>query len=377
MNWKTVLKKAPSNKPKKSKFREWIDAIVFAAVAATIIRGLLFSAYAIPSGSMEGTLFAGDFLFVSKISYGPRMPITPLAIPFLESEVTKYNIKTYCDGIKLPYFRLPGLTEIKKGDVVVFNKPEEATPSYNRPIDARTNLIKRCQATPGDELGIVNGQVIINGKAASNAEKIQTSYKVTFEDFKKLVLEQEHTRYPVYRKTLDDVIGFIHIKDLVAQYYQGKPFNLRQLVHQVLFLPPSMPVMDLLVKMRHMKAHIALVVDEFGGTMGLVTLEDIVEEIVGEIEDEHDEEESLLMRNINGVIDASARVSVEDIEKELGITLSKPDHEYDTLAGFIFEHLGRVPAMGEVFTHESGYAFEIKDSDMRSIKRVLIRQIKT
>ena len=184
MNWKTILKKAPNNKPKKSKFREWIDAIVFAAVAATIIRGLLFSAYAIPSGSMEGTLFAGDFLFVSKISYGPRMPITPLAIPFLESEVTKYNIKTYWDGIKLPYFRLPGLTEIKKGDVVVFNKPEEATPSYNRPIDARTNLIKRCQATPGDELSIVNGQVIINGKAASNAEKIQTSYKVTFEDFK-------------------------------------------------------------------------------------------------------------------------------------------------------------------------------------------------
>ena len=177
MNWKEIFKKKPlTEKPKKSKIREWVDAIVFAVVAATIIRGLLFSAYAIPSGSMEGTLFAGDFLFVSKISYGPRMPVTPIAIPFLESEV--FGIKTYWDGIKLPYFRLPGLTEVKKGDVVVFNKPEEADPSYNRPVDARTNLIKRCQAAPGDVLTIVNSQVYINGKAAPNAEKAQTSYLV-------------------------------------------------------------------------------------------------------------------------------------------------------------------------------------------------------
>ena len=217
------------------------------------------------------------------------------------------------------------------------------------------------------------GEQRVSDVMTPRADIVGVPVDITFEDFKKLVLEQEHTRYPVYRKTLDDVIGFIHIKDLVAQYYQGKPFNLRQLVHQVLFLPPSMPVMDLLVKMRGMKAHIALVVDEFGGTMGLVTLEDIVEEIVGEIEDEHDEEESLLLRNINGVVDASARVNVEDIEKELNISLSKPDREYDTLAGFIFEHLGRVPAVGEVLAHESGYTFEVKDSDMRSIKRVLSR----
>lgn len=199
---------------------------------------------------------------------------------------------------------------------------------------------------------------------------------ISFEEFKALLLEQEHTRYPVYRKTLDDVLGFLHIKDLVAQYYRGQAFNIRQIVHQVMFVPPSMPVMDLLVKMRAMRAHIALVVDEFGGTMGLVTLEDIVEEIVGDIEDEHDQEETLLMRNINGVIDASARVSIEDIEKELGVTLSAAEErEYDTLAGFIFEHLGRVPTIGEVFTHESGYAFEVKDGDMRSIKRVLIRKL--
>lgn len=199
---------------------------------------------------------------------------------------------------------------------------------------------------------------------------------ISYDDFRATVLEQEHTRYPIYRKTLDDVLGFIHIKDLVAQYCRSEPFNLRQIVHQVLFVPPSMPVMDLLVKMQAMKAHISIVVDEFGGTMGLVTMEDIVEEIVGEIEDEHDVEESLLMRNINGAIDASGRVSMEDIEKELGVTFDNPEtREYDTVAGFIFEHLGRVPAVGEIFNHESGYAFEIKDSDMRSIKRVLIRKV--
>ncbi len=173
------FKRNASSKVKKSKTREWVDAILFALVASTLVRGLLFSAYAIPSGSMEGTLLTGDYLFVSKIHYGPRMPMTPVAVPFLESTVTSNNIKTYWDGIKLPYFRLPGLSEIKKGDIVVFNKPEEADPAYDRPVDVRTNLIKRCQATPGDELRIVNGRVFINGKPAAEAPDQETTYQVT------------------------------------------------------------------------------------------------------------------------------------------------------------------------------------------------------
>lgn len=201
MKWKFNLRrKNTDNKPKKSKAREWLDAIVFAVVVSTIVRGLLFSAYAIPSGSMEGTLLTGDYLFVSKISYGPRMPFTPVAVPFLESTVTSANIKTYWDGIKLPYFRLPGLGEIKKGDIVVFNKPDEADPEYNKPVDVRTNLIKGCQATPGDVLTIVNSQVYINGKAAPNAPQAQTSYNVitdgstinpkVFEELRIEVIEQ-------------------------------------------------------------------------------------------------------------------------------------------------------------------------------------------
>lgn len=179
MKWNFSLKKKQdAEAPKKSKRREWFDAVLFAVVAATVVRGLLFSAYAIPSGSMEGTQLAGDYLFVSKINYGPRMPFTPISVPFLESRITKYNLKTYWDGIKLNYFRLPGLSTIKKGDIVVFNTPEEADPSFDRPVDTRTNLIKRCIAEPGDVLTIVNGQVYVNDKAFVNAPSAQTSYTV-------------------------------------------------------------------------------------------------------------------------------------------------------------------------------------------------------
>ena len=174
MNWKFFSKKkaTAANKPKKSKLREWGDALIFALVASTIIRGLLFSAYAIPSGSMEGTQLTGDYLFVSKFSYGARMPFTPLSIPF--AEPVSHGMKTYWSGWQLPYLRLPGTSEVKRGDIVVFNKPSET----GTPIDQRTTLIKRCQATPGDVLTIVNTQVYINGKAAPNAPKAQTSYTV-------------------------------------------------------------------------------------------------------------------------------------------------------------------------------------------------------
>jgi signal peptidase I len=176
MAWKNIFNKRTSTpNPKKSKTREWFDAILFAVVASTIIRGLLFSAYAIPSSSMEGTQLTGDYLFVSKFNYGPRMPITPLSVPFTEPVVL--GLKTYLSSIQLPYFRLPGLTKPKNGDIVVFNKPEEA--DVHTPVDQRTTLIKRCQAIPGDLLQITNGQVYINGKAATTAPQAQTSYTVT------------------------------------------------------------------------------------------------------------------------------------------------------------------------------------------------------
>lgn len=192
MNWNIFKRDTTQPKAKKSKTREWVDAILFAVIVSTAIRGLVFSAYAIPSGSMEGTEFAGDYLFVSKISYGPRMANTPVAIPFTESKV--YGVKTYWDGVKLPYFRLPGLTSIKKQDIVVFNTPQEADASYNLPVDTRTTLIKRCQGTPGDVISIKNAQVYVNGVAAKNAPKIQTSYNVVTNgtDINPQVLQDMH-----------------------------------------------------------------------------------------------------------------------------------------------------------------------------------------
>src|ERR1700761_140947 len=171
------FKRNAAPKAKKSKTSEWLDAIVFAVVASTIIRSLLFSAYAIPSGSMEGTQLVGDYLFVSKCSYGPRMPNTPLAIPFTEPTIA--GIKTYMSWLQLPYWRLWGFQDIKKGDIVVFNKPEEADQGI--PVDERMALIKRCQAVEGDTLAIRNAQVYINGKAMPNAPAAQTSYHVVFD----------------------------------------------------------------------------------------------------------------------------------------------------------------------------------------------------
>jgi signal peptidase I len=234
MKWINFKKDTNNPKPKKSTLREWGDALLFALVVSTAIRGLLFSAYAIPSGSMEGTQFAGDYLFVSKISYGPRMAITPVAFPFTEPTVG--GVKTYWDGIQLPYFRLPGLTAIKKQDIVVFNKPEEA--DLGLPIDARTTLIKRCQATPGDVLSIINSQVYINGVAAKNAPKIQTSYTVVtngvdinpqlLHDFNITVLQQKDaSTYEMiipadYVATLK---GYTNIKSIIPVIDQTDLYN--------------------------------------------------------------------------------------------------------------------------------------------------------
>ncbi len=162
MNWK-FWKKDTKPKKKKGAVREWADAIVFAVIAATLIRTLFIEAYVIPSGSMEGSLLIGDYLFVSKVNYGARMPITPLGVPFTAHTIPFTDIKSYLD-VQLPYYRLPGFSDIKKGDIVVFNLPTEADSPLCRPVDRRENIIKRCQGTPGDTLKLINALVYVNGK---------------------------------------------------------------------------------------------------------------------------------------------------------------------------------------------------------------------
>lgn len=162
----------------KSAAREWADAIVFAVVAATLIRTLLIEAYMIPTGSMERSLLIGDFLFVSKVNYGPRMPITPVAFPFAHHTMPLTGTKAYWDGLEMDYRRLPGLQKIKRNDVVVFNYPMEADAPYSRPVDKRENYIKRAIGIPGDTVSLANAQVYINNEMGINPPESQLSYEV-------------------------------------------------------------------------------------------------------------------------------------------------------------------------------------------------------
>jgi signal peptidase I len=181
MNWKfwNRKKKAVKAKKKKSAGREWFDAILFAVIAATLIRTFFIEAYTIPTPSMERSLLVGDFLFVSKLNYGPRTPMTPIAFPFAQHTMPILGTKAYWDGIELPYYRLPGFSEVKKGDVVVFNYPMDIDSPLFRPVDKQENYIKRCQGTPGDTLSVVNAQVYVDGKAMPNPPGEQIDYTYT------------------------------------------------------------------------------------------------------------------------------------------------------------------------------------------------------
>jgi signal peptidase I len=202
--WEKNNKKADQPRKKKSKGREWVDAIIFAVVAATIIRVFFIEAYTIPTGSMEKSLLVGDFLFVSKVNYGARIPMTPIAFPFAHHTMPVTGTKAYWEGVQWKYRRLPGLSDIKRNDVVVFNFPEGDTVALeqqdqnyyqlvrdmghaavnsqytvvSRPVDKRENYIKRCIAIGGDEISMKNGLVYVNGKAEPLKNTGQISYVI-------------------------------------------------------------------------------------------------------------------------------------------------------------------------------------------------------
>lgn len=186
-----------------------------------------------------------------------------------------------------------------------------------------------------------------------------------------------HSRLPVYRETLDDAIGMVHIKDVVAWRGQDTAFALSKIVRKVLFVSPSMQVLELLLEMRVTRSHMALVVDEFGGVDGLVTIEDLVEEIVGEIEDEHDRAlEPRLIERTDGTFDADARVTVETLETRVGPLLGEDEREdIDTLGGLVFSLAGHVPIRGELVGHPSGLEFEVLEADPRRVKRLRVRNV--
>jgi signal peptidase I len=217
-----ILKENKQNRgvqiKKKSAVREWFDSVLFAVVAATLIRWLLFSAFVIPSSSMENCLLVGDYLFVSRLHYGTTTPVIPLQIPLTHQTIWGTKVPSYLDWIKLPQFRLPGLTEVKRGDVVVFNLPVEHPDLYQKystvlpnlhphPVDLRTNYIKRCVGQPGDQLEIKNGQILVNGKIEENPPRMQGEYFVlTGAAVNELNVFKKNgiTEYTQFTETLND-----------------------------------------------------------------------------------------------------------------------------------------------------------------------------
>jgi signal peptidase I len=203
---KETLRPATSRPAKnKSAFREWLDSIVFAVVAATLIRWLLMEAFTIPTPSMENSLLVGDFLFVSKLHYGTRTPKTPLQVPLTHQTIWGTDIPSYLDWIQLPQYRFPGFSEVKSGDVVVFNYP----PEIQHPVDLKTNYIKRCIGTPGDKVEIRDLQVYLNGKPMESPPRMENEYFVsttTLVNEDRIFRENGVSEFNAYTETYNDTI---------------------------------------------------------------------------------------------------------------------------------------------------------------------------
>ena len=212
------------------------------------------------------------------------------------------------------------------------------------------------------------------------AEVVAVPQDISLPDLVAKFRESGMTRIPVFETTLDEPLGMIHLKDLALHHGfngdQEKPFEMEPLLRSLIYAPPSMPIGVLLTKMQTQRIHMALVIDEYGGVDGLVTLEDLIEQVIGEIEDEHDQEEGKFWRQEKaGCYLALARTPIEDFQEEVGIRLleAEDEEEIDTLGGLVFMLAGRVPARGEVIPHPSGAEIEVVDADPRRIKRLRLR----
>lgn len=229
------------------------------------------------------------------------------------------------------------------------------------------------------QLGLANLRKLrVDDVAIPKVEIAAVPLDIGKDDLVEAFREHGFSRLPVYKGTLDHPQGLVLLKDLALQHGFGAAgrFSLKKLLRPVLFAPPSMPAATLLQKMQRDRVHMALVIDEYGGVDGLVTIEDLIETVIGEIEDEHDEDESTLWKEEKpGVFVAQSVVPLDEFEAAIGLTLraDEDDAEIDTLGGLVFVRTGRVPARGEVIPHESGAEFEVIDADPRRIKRLRVR----
>ena len=248
--------------------------------------------------------------------------------------------------------------------------PEPPPPASDAPVD----IVDQAQAFK---------TLRIDDVMTPRADIVAVEIDCPFDDLLARFLEAEHTRMPIYRETLDDPVGQVHVKDVFKMLVDealrpaaDEPV-LRRLRREVLYVPGSMRAADLMVRMQASRIHMALVIDEFGGTDGLVTLEDLIEAVVGDIDDEHDEAaRAQIVARPGGVFEADGRAPLEDLEAAVGATLVPADLEedIDTVAGLVSALAGRVPQRGEVIAHPDGFDIEITDADPRRVKRVRLRQ---
>ncbi len=210
------------------------------------------------------------------------------------------------------------------------------------------------------------------------ADIVAMAVDVTLDEALEQIRREGHSRLPVYREQLDEIVGMVHIKDVFAYVGRADAFKLEAILRKPLMVAPQLPVLDLLLQMRQARMHLALVVDEYGGIDGLLTIEDLVEEIVGDIADEHDEIQGpMITERTDGALDIDARLSTEAFEVRLGAVLTSDEREadIDTVGGLVFTLAGRVPSRGEVVIHPSGLEFRILDSDARRIRRLRVRRL--
>ncbi len=227
------------------------------------------------------------------------------------------------------------------------------------------------------------GALKVSDVMVPRADIVAVEQNTPLSDLVVVFREAQHSRLPIYRETLDDPVGMIHIKDVLAHLETGPKGKLHwsdvpilKLKREVLFVPAAMPALDLLLKMQATRIHLAIVVDEYGGTDGLASIEDLVEEIVGDIVDEHDtEREPEIIERPDGGFEADARVGLEQFREHTGLALApeNEDEKVDTLGGLVASILGRVPSRGEIVLHHSGVEFEVLEADPRRVKRLKIR----
>jgi magnesium and cobalt transporter len=255
---------------------------------------------------------------------------------------------------------------------------EAFSPSDGSDSDAETDPF----ANPATRHGMMNlARMRVEDVAIPKADIVSVPITASLEELVAVFKESGMTRLPVYDGTLDNPVGFAHLKDLALGFgFNGetKEFDLEALVRPLLFVPPSMTIGVLLTKMQAERRHMALVIDEYGGVDGLVTIEDLIEQVIGEIEDEHDvDEDKFWLLERPGQYVALAKTPLDAFEAEIGQSLTDHDEvdkeEIDTLGGLVFMLSGRVPSRGEVILHPDGPEFEVMDADPRRIKRLRVR----